>query len=75
LGVDDRAKFFVKDIDDILNNSVQRRDVAERLLQIALEFTNEGDRAQATNWLAHVVRVYPTTEAAVKASQLLESMP
>lgn len=75
LGVDDRAKFFVKDIDDILNNSVQRRDVAERLLQIALEFTNEGDRAQATNWLAHVVRVYPTTEAAVKASQLLKSMP
>ena len=75
LDVDERAKFFVRDIDDLLNNSVARRDVAQRLLEIALEFEHEGDRAQAENWLAHVVRVYPTTEAAMEASRLLKSLP
>ncbi len=75
LGVDDRAKFVIQDIADLLNNSTKRRDVAQRLLEIAQEFEHEGDRAQAENWLAHVVRVYPTTEAAIKASRLLKSLP
>lgn len=75
LGVDDRAKFFVKDIDDILDSSVTRRVVAQRLLEIGQEFANEGDVPQAKNWLAHIVRVYPATVASIKAGQLLKSLP
>ena len=75
LGVEDRAKFFVKDIDDIVNNSVERRVVAQRLLEIGQEFANEGKLAQARNWLAHIVRVFPTTKASIKAGQLLKSLP
>ena len=65
----------MKDINDILNNSVKRQVVAQRLLEIGQEFTNEDDLAQARNWLAHVVRVYPTTEASTKAGQLLKALP
>jgi hypothetical protein len=75
LGVDDRAKFFVKDLNDILNNLVDRQVVAQRLLEIGQEFTNEDDLAQAKNWLAHVVRVYPLTEASFKADKLLKTLP
>lgn len=75
LGIDERAKFFVKDIDDLLRDSVKRQTVADRLLEISGEFAAEGNTAQARNWLAHIVRVYPTTDAAEEAGRRLTSLP
>ncbi len=63
------------DINRILSNPVTRKAQAERLFEIGQEFANEGELSQSKNWLAHIVRVYPTSDASIKAAQLLKSLP